>query len=84
MSLLEVRDLKKHFPIRTGVFKRTTGHVYAVDDVSFDVEKGETIGLVGESGGRQVDRRPHPPEADAGDRRVGHVRGHRRDEGLTQ
>ena len=51
MSLLEVRDLKKHFPIRTGVFKRTTGHVYAVDGVSFDVEKGETMGLVGESGG---------------------------------
>ncbi len=51
MSLLEVRDLKKHFPIRTGVFKRTTGHVYAVDGVSFSVEKGETMGLVGESGG---------------------------------
>jgi oligopeptide/dipeptide ABC transporter ATP-binding protein len=51
MSLLEVRDLKKHFPIRTGVFKRTTGHVYAVDGVSFNVEKGETMGLVGESGG---------------------------------
>ena len=51
MSLLEVRDLKKHFPIRTGVFKRTTGYVYAVDGVSFDVEKGETMGLVGESGG---------------------------------
>jgi len=51
MSLLEVRDLKKHFPIRTGVLKRTTGYVYAVDGVSFDVEKGETMGLVGESGG---------------------------------
>ena len=51
MSLLEVRDLKKHFPIRTGVLKRTTGWVYAVDGVSFDIEKGETIGLVGESGG---------------------------------
>ena len=51
MSLLEVRDLKKHFPIRTGVLKRTTGYVYAVDGVSLDVEKGETMGLVGESGG---------------------------------
>jgi oligopeptide transport system ATP-binding protein len=51
MSLLEVRGLKKHFPIRTGVFKRTSGYVYAVDGVSFDVEKGETMGLVGESGG---------------------------------
>ena len=50
MSLLEVRDLKKHFPIKTGVLKRTTGHVYAVDGVSFYVEKGETLGLVGESG----------------------------------
>jgi len=51
VSLLEVRDLKKHFPIRTGVLQRTTGQVYAVDGVSFDVEKGETMGLVGESGG---------------------------------
>ena len=51
MSLLEVRDLKKYFPIRTGVFKRTTGQVYAVDGVSFSVDKGETMGLVGESGG---------------------------------
>ena len=51
MSLLEVKHLKKHFPIRSGVLKRTTGHVYAVDGVSFAVEKGETLGLVGESGG---------------------------------
>ena len=50
MSLLEVKGLKKHFPIRTGVLKRTTGQVYAVDGVSFSVEKGETLGLVGESG----------------------------------
>ncbi len=50
MSLLEVRNLKKHFPIRTGLLKRTTGYVYAVDDVSFTIEKGETLGLVGESG----------------------------------
>lgn len=50
MSILEVSNLKKYFPIRTGILKRTTGQVYAVDDVSFSVEKGETLGLVGESG----------------------------------
>ena len=50
MSLLEVKDLKKHFPIKSGVLRRTTGHVFAVDDISFSVEKGETLGLVGESG----------------------------------
>ena len=48
--LLEVSDLKKHFPIRKGVLSRTVGHVYAVDGVSFHIEKGETLGLVGESG----------------------------------
>ena len=48
--LLEVRDLKKHFPIHTGVFSRVTGHVYAVDGVSFHIGRGETLGLVGESG----------------------------------
>jgi ABC-type oligopeptide transport system ATPase subunit len=50
LSFLEVRDLKKHFPIRTGLLKRTTGHVYAVDGISFSVEEGETLGIVGESG----------------------------------
>jgi oligopeptide/dipeptide ABC transporter ATP-binding protein len=48
--LLEVRDLKKHFPIKRGLFGKTTGHVKAVDGVSFDVGPGETLGLVGESG----------------------------------
>ncbi len=50
MSILEVNDLKKHFPIKSGVLKRTTGWVYAVDGVSFSIEEGETLGLVGESG----------------------------------
>jgi oligopeptide/dipeptide ABC transporter ATP-binding protein len=49
-TLLEVRDLKKHFPITKGVFSRVSGHVYAVDGVSFEIKKGETLGLVGESG----------------------------------
>jgi peptide/nickel transport system ATP-binding protein len=48
--LLEVNELKKHFPITRGFFKRVVGHVKAVDDVSFYVNDGETLGLVGESG----------------------------------
>jgi len=48
--ILEVTDLKKHFPIRGGFFGGTTAHVYAVDGVSFSIAKGETLSLVGESG----------------------------------
>jgi oligopeptide/dipeptide ABC transporter ATP-binding protein len=48
--LLEVRGLKKHFPIRKGLLGRTVGYVYAVDGVSFAIRRGETLGLVGESG----------------------------------
>lgn len=49
-NLLEVKGLKKYFPIKKGVFSQTVGHVKAVDDVSFTIKKGETLGLVGESG----------------------------------
>ncbi len=48
--LLEVKNLKTWFPIRRGLLQRTVGHVKAVDDVSFHVRRGETLGLVGESG----------------------------------
>jgi oligopeptide/dipeptide ABC transporter ATP-binding protein len=47
---LEVKDLKKHFPIHKGVFKKVVGHVKAVDGVTFSMNSGETLGLVGESG----------------------------------
>src|SRR5215813_5409552 len=49
-SVLAVKDLKKHFPVRKGLLRRTVGHVYAVDGVSFTIASGETLGLVGESG----------------------------------
>ena len=50
MSLLDVRHLKVHFPVQQGLFGAVHGHVKAVDDVSFILEAGETLGLVGESG----------------------------------
>ncbi len=48
--LLRVENVKLYFPVRRGIFMRTAGHVRAVDDVSFEIYKGETLGLVGESG----------------------------------
>lgn len=50
MSILEVEKVKKYFPVTGGVFLRRTGWVHAVDGVSFSVNKGETLGIVGESG----------------------------------
>ncbi|HEU5102239.1 MAG TPA: dipeptide ABC transporter ATP-binding protein [Roseiflexaceae bacterium] len=79
--LLEVRDLKKHFPIKRGFLSRTVGHVKAVDGVSFSVREGETLGLVGESGsgktttGRVI-LRAHDPTAGEvwfADREIGRV-----------
>lgn len=66
--LLEVRDLKKHFPIEKGFLRTVHGHVRAVDGVSFQIREGETFGLVGESGsgkttlGRCIVRAINPTE----------------------
>ena len=48
--VLEVKNLKKHFPVRKGIFSRLSAKVYAVDGISFAIKGGETLGLVGESG----------------------------------
>jgi oligopeptide/dipeptide ABC transporter ATP-binding protein len=68
MALLEVENLKKYFPIKKGVLSRTVGQVRAVDGVSFTLNRGETLGLVGESGcgkttvGRSILRLIEPTE----------------------
>ena len=49
-NILEVRDLRVWFPIKKGIFSRTSGYVKAVDGVSFELHRGETLGVVGESG----------------------------------
>lgn len=49
-KILEIQNLKKYFPLKSGFFQKVTAHVKAVDDVSMEIEKGEILGLVGESG----------------------------------
>jgi oligopeptide/dipeptide ABC transporter ATP-binding protein len=72
--VLQVRDLKKHFPLRSGLLQRAGGTVFAVDGVSFSIDEGETLALVGESGcgkstvGRTVLRLIEPT---AGEIRIG-------------
>lgn len=67
-NLLEITNLKKHFPIKNGVLQRTVGHTKAVDGLSLKVKKGETVGIVGESGcgkstaGRTIIRLYEPTE----------------------
>ena len=48
--LMEVKDLKKHFPVKGGILQRVSGFVRAVDGLNFEIERGEVFGLVGESG----------------------------------
>jgi oligopeptide/dipeptide ABC transporter ATP-binding protein len=49
-TLLELQDVKKHFPIKSGLLQKTVGHIKAVDGINLKVNKGETLGIVGESG----------------------------------
>ena len=69
-GLLRVAGLQKLFPIRKGFWKRTVGHVRAVDGVDFHIDEGETLGLVGESGCGKTTTRAVHPAGDRADRRA--------------
>jgi ABC-type oligopeptide transport system ATPase subunit len=74
-ALLQVKELKMHFPVRQGLLQRVVGHVKAVDGVNFFIRPGETLGLVGESGcgkttsGRCIIRAYNPTAGDVPHRR---------------
>src|SRR5690625_8007684 len=76
-NLLEIANLKKHFPIKDGVLQRNVGYTKAVDGLSLKVKRGETVGIVGESGcgkstaGRTIIRLYEPTGGRSEERRVG-------------